>query len=59
MDVGSGPPDDEQPMPNGNVPNGNDVVSLESQEQESCLSELSDGGSDTDDGSFSGMNLRK
>jgi chromosome segregation ATPase len=59
MDIGSRPPDDEPPRPNANVPNDDNVVSLESQEEKSCLSESSDGGSNTDDGSFSGMDLRK
>jgi hypothetical protein len=59
MDIASGSPDDEPPRHNVNMPNGNNVVSLESQQEESCLSELSKGGSDTYDGSFAGMDLRK
>jgi hypothetical protein len=57
MDVASGPPDDEPPKPNANMSNGDDVVSLESQ-QESCLSESFDeGNSDTDDWSSAGTDF--
>ena len=59
MNVASGRPDDDLPVPNGNVPNGNDASSLLSQEESSLAESSDEEDNETEEKYFSCIVLRK